>query len=215
MNRLSGQGRIGVLSLLNRPADNVGVELGVAAGRFSRELLDSGRFARLYGVDAYADHHDIDEYKDALRRMRLSPRYSLLRMRFDEALDLFDDGALDFVYIDGYAHTGQEGGRTIYAWASKVKLGGVLSGHDYDPGFPLTVAAVDRFAADARFDLHVADGDAGYPSWAVVKTAETAVGPVPATLRRAHRRAARIAALRRTVAKPVRRLLDLAGRATG
>lgn len=47
MNRLSGQPRIGVLSLLNRPEGNVGVELGVAAGGFSRQLLDSGRFRLL------------------------------------------------------------------------------------------------------------------------------------------------------------------------
>lgn len=196
-----------MLSLLDRPSGNVGVELGVAGGDFSVQLLESGRFGRLYGVDAYADHHDVDEYKSALRRVGLNERYALLRMRFEEALDMFDDESLDFVHIDGYAHTGQEGGETIYAWASKVKLGGVLSGHDYDPAFPLTIAAVDRFAHDAGFDVHVADGDADYASWAVVKTGATSAGTAPDKLRQEGRRRARIAAIRSALARPVKRLL--------
>ena len=121
---ITGQGRLGVLSLLDRPTGNLGVELGVAAGDFSAELLDSGCFERLYGVDAYADHHDTDEYKTALRRLGMSGRYLLFRMRFNDALDLFDDNSLDFVFIDGYAHTGQEGGETIFAWAAKIRGGG-------------------------------------------------------------------------------------------
>lgn len=205
-DKLSKQGRLGVLSLLERQTGNVGIELGVAAGEFSAMLLESGRFERLYGVDAYADHHDLREYKTALRRLGLGGRYALLVMRFNEALDLFDDSSLDFVYIDGYAHTGQEGGETIYQWASKVKPGGVISGHDYDPAFPLTIKAVDRFVETSGFDLHVTNADGGYPSWAMVKTAESAVGESSLDLRRAGRRAHTYARLRRIVATPVKRL---------
>lgn len=212
-NRLSGQGRMGVLSLLERPTGNIGIELGVAAGEFSGMLLESGRFERLYGVDAYADHHDLREYKTVLRRLDPTGRYTLLRMYFEEALDLFDDNSLDFVYLDGYAHTGQEGGRTIWDWTAKVKLGGVVSGHDYAKAFPLTVEAVNQFAAATGFDLHVTDADGGYPSWAVVKTTEILDSRPSPKLLRAGRLARLRARLRSTAGKPVKRLLgSLRGR---
>ncbi|HOA94537.1 MAG TPA: hypothetical protein PKJ79_12325, partial [Quisquiliibacterium sp.] len=89
--------------------DNVGVELGVAEGVFSERMVRSGRFSTFIGIDMYADLHDTAEYKRALRRVGLQAPYKLLRMRFDEAIDLFDDGSLDFVYVDGYAHGGEEG----------------------------------------------------------------------------------------------------------
>ena len=173
MKMLPAKGRIEVVNLLERSSGNIGAELGVAAGDFSAELLDSGCFQRLYGVDAYADHHDVDEYKAVVRRFRSKGQYSLLRLRFDEALDLFDDASLDFIYIDGYAHTGQEGGETIHAWARKVKINGVISGHDYDSAFPLTTKAVDEFVALNGFELHVLARDGDYPTWAVVKTDDT------------------------------------------
>lgn len=176
VNRLKGQSSAGVLSLLDRKTGNVGVELGVASGSFSLLMTESGAFSHFFGVDAYADHHDIGEYKEAVRRIGLFAKYTLLRMTFHEALDLFPDASLDLIYIDGYADTGQEGGDTIYAWASKVRLGGVIAGHDYSPIFPLTMDAVDRFAADTGFDLHYTDqpDDRGpYPSWAFIKTSST------------------------------------------
>lgn len=211
MKKPTDEGRLGVLSLLDRPTGNVGIELGVAAGDFSVRLLESGRFDRLYGVDAYADHHEVNEYKLALRRLGLSGGYTLLRMFFDEALELFEDNSLDFVYIDGYAHTGQKGGETIFAWASKVKPGGVVSGHDYDPAFPLTIEAVDWFVAENGFELCIVDLEGAYPSWAVRKTTETIIGGPTPGLRRAARNARFAAGLRRVVAAPIKRFLGGGG----
>ncbi len=201
-----------MVKLLERSSGNVGVELGVAAGDFSAELLNSGCFQQFCGVDAYADHHDVDEYKATIRRFRSCGHYSLLRLRFDEALDLFDDASLDFIYIDGYAHTGQEGGETIHAWARKVKINGVISGHDYDPAFPLTIKAVDEFAALNGFELRILTSDGDYPTWAVVKTDDT-VGDGPRQeLHRAGTRAHRFRMLRSAVARPVKHLFGREGR---
>ena len=33
--------------------------------------------------------------------------YNLLKMRFDQAVDSFDDNSLDFIYFDGFTHNGQ------------------------------------------------------------------------------------------------------------
>lgn len=100
MKNPTDEGRLGVLSLLDRPTGNVGIELGVAAGDFSARLLESGRFDRLYGVDAYADHHEVNEYRLALRRLGPSGGYTLLRMFFDEALELFAENGFELCIVD-------------------------------------------------------------------------------------------------------------------
>ena len=40
-----------------------GIELGVAAGKFSSHLLTNYNFKEFYGVDSYNDHHDVKQYK--------------------------------------------------------------------------------------------------------------------------------------------------------
>lgn len=175
MNKLDGCRRHEVLRLLDKPDGAVGVELGVAAGGFSKRMVESGRFKRFFGVDMYADSHDTAQYKTALRSVGLMSPYSLLRMTFDEAYDLFEDESLDFIYIDGYAHSGQEGGDTIWKWSRKVRVGGVVAGDDYHPHWPLVTRSVDRFAADTGFELHhttIVEPEVDYadfPSWALVK----------------------------------------------
>ncbi|MEZ5798835.1 MAG: methyltransferase domain-containing protein [Paracoccaceae bacterium] len=112
---LPGTDRFDVVAPLP-PAGNIGIELGVAAGSFSSRMVQSGRFAQFYGVDVYGDGHNTAEYKKALLAVGLWSDYRLLRMTFDQALDLFPDGYFDFIYCDGYAHTGEEGGRTLADW---------------------------------------------------------------------------------------------------
>lgn len=155
----------------------VGIELGVAAGWYSRRLMETGLFRELYGVDMYGDHHDTREYIHALQNVGMGKPYWLLRMRFDEALDAFPDEHFDFVYIDGYAHTGEEGGQTLYDWYPKVKTGGIIAGHDYDPRWPLVQSAVDGLAqALGQPVIRTAlsrkqDPQDAFPSWALHKTA--------------------------------------------
>ena len=98
-----------------------GVELGVAKGAFSELILRTPRVQRLWGIDRWTDHHDSSEYVEASQRLAKvgHGRSLLLRLTFEEALPHFIDEALDFVYIDGYAHTGQEGGKTIEQWWRK------------------------------------------------------------------------------------------------
>jgi hypothetical protein len=198
-----GWHRQDVLRLLGDRVGMVGVELGVAAGEYSRRMVASGRFETFFGVDMYADTHDVAQYKEALRHVGLFGPYKLLRMTFDEAYDLFPDESLDFIYIDGYAHTGQEGGDTIWKWARKVRVGGLIAGDDYHADWPLVVEAVDAFAAETRFDLvrttEVETGTnySGHPSWAMLKTAPTD-GTAPAALvARGKAMGAKVAAKRR------------------
>lgn len=182
--------RFALPSLL-RSQELVGLELGVAAGNFSLKMVESGRFSVFFGIDAYADHHDTREYVDTLRLIGVTAPFKLLRMRFDEALPLFDDESLDFIYIDGYAHTGENGGHTIFHWLRKVKVGGMLAGHDYHTDWPLVVEAVDALCEATGFELLVTEvtEDGGphdrHPSWAVVKTHSVTPTPPPALAQKA------------------------------
>ncbi len=161
-----------------RGAENLGIELGVAGGGFSKRMLDSKHFHRFWGVDAYSDHHDVPQFKKALRTVGLDRNYHLLRMTFDEALDLFPDEFFDFVYVDGYAHTGEEGGRTILDWYTKVKPGGILAGDDYDPvRWPLVVWGVHHLVSQIGVQLRVTENIlegsySNYASWFLTKPLE-------------------------------------------
>lgn len=142
------------------PEGGIGIELGVAEGTFSERIMRRSKLAFMYGVDMYAGErkHDIDQYRMALRALEpYKERYSLLRMRFDEALPLFPDEYFDFIYVDGYAHTGEEGGQTFLDWFPKLKTGGVFAGDDYSDNYPLVKKFVDGFCSLNDLELHVID----------------------------------------------------------
>jgi len=155
----------------------VAVELGVAAGDFSERILKHDQVGHLYSIDMWAGDrgHGLDQYREAI--VRLSPyrdRNSILRMRFDEALQLFGDASLDFIYVDGYAHDGELDGETFRAWFPKLRHGGIIAGDDYAADWPRVVAAVDAFVAEQGLELHVIDchessWNSQYPTWFAMK----------------------------------------------
>lgn len=155
--------------------ENVGIELGVAKGIFSRRMLESRKFKRFYGVDVYGDTHNTAEYSSTLKYIGYKdPKYCLLRMDFESAVDLFEDEYFDFVYVDGFAHTGEDGGKTLIDWLSKVKAGGILAGDDYHRDWPLVVWAVNHLASElgvsVSVTLGVEDTDyCRYPTWWIRK----------------------------------------------
>lgn len=148
----------------------VGAELGVAWGEYS-DLILSGhsRVSRLYSIDHWTEpHHDVREYYKALALLHgHGPRSLVLRATFAEACPLFDEAFFDFLYLDGYAHTGQEGGQTLRDWWPKLKPGGILAGHDYHPTFQPTIDAVDAFVRGHGLTLNLTTDQ--LPSWWVVK----------------------------------------------
>jgi FkbM family methyltransferase len=157
--------------------DAVGIELGVAAGDFSERILKHDHVAYLFSIDMWAGDrgHGVDQYREAI--VRLDPyrqRNMIMRMRFDEALPLFSDDSLDFIYVDGYAHDGELNGSTFRDWFPKLRKGGIIAGDDYSPKWPLVVAAVDAFAAVNGLDVHIIDcqednWNSMYPTWFAFK----------------------------------------------
>lgn len=159
--------------------NNVGIELGVAEGVFSKRMVASSKFRIFYGVDLYGDTHDTAEYIRALNYIGVDEQvYKLLRIDFDSALQVFPDDFFDFIYIDGYAHTGEEGGRTLVDWFPKLKNGGILAGDDYHDDWPLVKWAVNNFAQQAGSQLNMTGQNESakwchYPTWFLKKNAQS------------------------------------------
>jgi hypothetical protein len=165
-------------------SENIGIELGVAAGIFSERMVSSGKFSHFFGVDMYADIHDTNQYKEALSRVGILSSYKLLRMTFDESIDLFEDDFFDFIYVDGYAHTGEEGGDTLLKWYKKLKVGGVMAGDDYHPDWPLVQWAVNDFVSRIGVPLRVTENSeelpyCAYPSWFFIKREYSIINEEP------------------------------------
>ncbi len=141
------------------------IELGVAGGLFAVEMLQRAPSLRYIGIDRWADHHNEAEMKLARDRLWPFSDASLARATFAEAVASVADGFADMIYIDGYAHTGQERGDTLRDWWPKLKPGGIFAGHDYDLAeYPQTVEAVDAFVHQHRLDMHLT-GELSLPSW--------------------------------------------------
>jgi hypothetical protein len=159
-----------VASVLNGN-NNIGIELGVAQGTFSKRMLNSDKFKRFYGVDIYGDTHNQEEYVSTLKYIGFpEPRYNLLRMDFESALELFSDEYFDFIYVDGFAHTGEEGGKTLIQWIKKLKIGGILAGDDYHGDWPLVIWAVNDLARQIGVEVNITLGIeevdfCKYPTW--------------------------------------------------
>lgn len=120
----------------------VGAEIGVAQGHFSKHLCSTIPGLKLYSIDPYRVFSGCThgETQDTMNRLYIRAcnrlvHYNcvLIREYSLEAVKMFKDGSLDFVYIDA-AHDYESVYSDIKAWSKKVKTGGIVSGHDYtDP----------------------------------------------------------------------------------
>ena len=112
------------IELANELASGTVCELGVARGNFSQVLLDNPNCSTVYSIDRWSDHHDEDEYKFVLKRFKkYGDRSIVVRSSFSNALQLFNKQIFNFIYVDGYAHTGQVEGRTFACWWEKLLPG--------------------------------------------------------------------------------------------
>ncbi len=115
----------------------VGVEVGVAQGWHAEILCRENPGVKLFAVDIWARYPGYNEYTDRIdeyyrqAKERLAPYNCEFVKKFsaDAARD-FQDGSLDFVYIDG-AHDFKNAAIDICEWSKKVRVGGIVFGHDY------------------------------------------------------------------------------------
>jgi hypothetical protein len=147
------------------------VEVGVSRGEFARHLAKRSP-SRLLLVDPwchqdpkqYADPANFPDdefnriYKGLVEEFKNQPFVQFDRAYSLDAAARVPDGSLDFVYIDAN-HAYEFVKQDIEAWYPKVKKGGWLCGHDYDPhpegqGWPGVKKAVHEFLAAKGLALH-------------------------------------------------------------
>jgi predicted O-methyltransferase YrrM len=125
------------------------VEMGVALGRsacmMAEMIAESGKRIEFYAVDLwdtspdptwtplFAAHGFFAGFLKQITKNapHLARHIRVLRIDSVRAARCFDDKSLDFVFIDG-AHNYLAVKADLAAWAPKVKVGGVLAGHDYN-----------------------------------------------------------------------------------
>ena len=108
----------------------VGLYKGRSCGYLATAIRDSGKRIALYGVDPFP-RVDITAaaFLENMAACGVGTYVTLLHMPSVTAAKAFADGAVDFVYIDGW-HNYESVRDDIAAWRPKVKCGGTIGGHD-------------------------------------------------------------------------------------
>ncbi len=115
----------------------IGVEVGTAQGDHAKILCEKIPGLKLYCIDVWETYPGYNEYTNRIKRYyqearaKLKPFNCIFVKKFSmEAVDDFADESLDFVYIDG-AHDFKSVADDICEWTKKVRIGGIVFGHDY------------------------------------------------------------------------------------
>ena len=173
----SGSGDISIIAgysivdLIKDVKNPVGIEIGTADGHTTDFLLRNLSDLQLFGIDPYTVYQDWDKvYKNNKNEqekflMRVSPymnekKYTHLLMTSDQAIDKFTDDSIDFVFIDGL-HTYDQVLKDCENYYSKLKVGGLFSGHDYHTINDVK-KAVDEFATKLNKKIEFGKNDIWY-----------------------------------------------------
>lgn len=135
-----------VCALVRQFGFKKGVELGLASGQLFGMLLRLFPDLHMIGVDRSLRVERREQVRAIERQYK--PRAVVLEMLTDEAHTHIEDGSVDFVFIDA-DHRYHGVMSDIRNYRKKVKPGGLLMGHDYNPVWPGVVKAVDEVFPDA------------------------------------------------------------------
>ena len=164
-----GVGLLELLKGLNKE-NLIGAEIGCGRGGTARYLLENLPNLILNGIDPYEvyvdwngnnfgqeEHMDymlssIDPYKE---------RFNFIRKSSDIVVNDIEDNSLDYIFIDGL-HTYEQVLIDCKNYYSKVKSGGIFSGHDYNVIIGVK-NAVDEFAKEVNIScVQLTDVDVWY-----------------------------------------------------
>lgn len=159
------------------------VELGCWKGRSTSfmgvEIHNSGKQIAFYAVDHWLGSDEEAHRKDDdVRAERLLDVFlrniepvrqhiHVVRRDSADAATQFEDGSVDFVYVDA-GHTRDAVRRDLDAWWPKLKSAGVLAGDDWQ--FKGVEQAVAEFAMKRRVGFEVLPGNPNnWKQWRIVK----------------------------------------------
>ncbi len=115
----------------------LGSHFGVSFFAMSQAVKDHALGGRLVAIDTWqGDEHAGfygDEVFDQFQHVRSTlfdgVEVDIVRARFDEAVESFEDGSIDVLHIDGL-HTYEATRQDHELWSSKMKKNGIILFHD-------------------------------------------------------------------------------------
>lgn len=147
------------------PENPVTVELGVAEGLFSRDILRDWKPKLHYMVDLWETFplpgdvgseqkwHD-SNYENVLKLVEPFTNYKIIKGHTVSVSGHVPDNSVDLVYIDA-CHSYECVRDDINAWWDKVKSGGVMAFHDYEMSHYGVKQAVAEFAYAHRLNVEL------------------------------------------------------------
>ena len=131
---------------LNKPGVVVelGSHYGVSFFSFCEAAEKYSRNSYIYAIDSWEGDKHAGFYGESVyskvsthAELHHKQRATLLRCKFDEAVDQFEDNSIDLLHIDGL-HTYEAVKHDWETWFTKLKVGGSILLHDWnvrDKGF--------------------------------------------------------------------------------
>jgi len=166
--------------LREKELKGVGIEIGVAAGNYSKIIIENFGLNKLYLLDNWKGYEYVSQAKQDVfykNILKLAEQHKgLVEVVKNDSVNgvgQFKDEYFDFIYIDADHHY-EAVEMDLKLWYPKLKKGGLFSGHDYtghetDKHFGVT-QAVDEFVEKLELPLFVTQGTKRIPSsWYFVK----------------------------------------------
>ncbi len=143
---------------------NVIVEVGSWKGRSTTCICSGNKDAKVFAVDTWAgssDERDLtnslakkeDIYQTFLNNTKQFSNLTPIRKSSVEAAKDFEDGSVDWIFVDA-GHTYLEVKEDVLTWLPKLKIGGIMSGHDFEPSVWMEVCrAVNEIFHDRKINV--------------------------------------------------------------
>jgi hypothetical protein len=157
--------------LINGFKNPRGIEIGVAEGFTTEHLMKTVDGISLYGIDPYTDYIDWDGNQPAsssnkailLEKTKNFKNFTLIEKTSDDAVDMFSDESVDFIFIDGL-HTYEQVLMDAKNYWPKLGKGGIMIGHDYT-----RIQGVNKAANEFASEVNLAIRTAKQDLWYIVK----------------------------------------------
>lgn len=141
-----------------------GAEIGVRAGAYSKIICSKVKDVKYFCIDPWTKHNSITDeqqtiYLSHAKETLKDFNVTFMKMKSLDALQHFEDGSLDFVFIDG-DHLFDFVMMDIIQWSRKVKRHGLVAVHDYCNCYRCgIIKAVDAYVYCHRIDPWFVTGE--------------------------------------------------------
>lgn len=140
--------------VLRAKPNSLFVEIGVWKGGSTAfmgvEIFNSNKNIEFHAIDTFLgskEHGDIENFfeeaKNNLTPILEKKLVKLIQGHSHSVVNEYADNSIDFLFIDG-SHEYEDVKKDLLLWLPKVKPGGIIAGHDYDPAWKGVVQAVDE-----------------------------------------------------------------------